>query len=248
MASKKLFPAQEESEKVFLLVRRHWFTYAMFWFFGLLVLAPIIGVSIYWFYHPDLSLLAGNIIILGGSVYILCVLALLLYGFIDYYLDIYIVTDRRIVDIKQNGFFNREISELYLREVQDVKAKVDGFFPTTLHYGQVIIQTAGEIENFIFDSVSHPYAISKKIMDLHELSVRRKLEEKSSTAKDNKEEEESLELKGYSIDEQYLKKQETEAVKSEPEKTIKTYEENIDMQVNAGGEEGFLEEGKQIDI
>jgi len=86
-------------------------------------------------------------------------------------------------------------------------------------------------------------------MDLHELSVRRrKLEEKSSTVKDNKEEEESLELKGYSIDEQYLKKQETEAVKSEPEKTIKKYEENIDMQVNAGGEEGFLEEGKQIDI
>ena len=116
----------------------------------------------------EINLMTGNILILGGSVYLLSLLALLLYGFVDYYLDVYIVTDRRIVDIRQNGFFKREISELYLREVQDVNAKVIGFFPTVLHFGEVVIQTAGEIDNFLFNSVPHPYQISKTIMDLHE--------------------------------------------------------------------------------
>ncbi len=169
MAVKKYFPAQEDTEKVFLLIRRHWFTYSIFWLLSFLMILPIIAVTIVWTIGLiEINLVTGNIIILGGSIYMLGLLALLLYGFVDYYLDVYIVTDRRIVDIKQNGFFRREISELYLREVQDVNAKVIGFFPTVLHFGEVIIQTAGEIDNFIFNSVPHPYQISKTIMDLHE--------------------------------------------------------------------------------
>ncbi|MCL5410947.1 MAG: PH domain-containing protein [Patescibacteria group bacterium] len=254
MAYKKLFPAQEESEKVFLLVRRHWFTYAIFWFFSFLMLVPSAGVLAYWFYNPDISSFVGNIIILGESAYSLSVLAVLLYGFVDYYLDIYIVTDRRLVDIKQNGFFHREISELYLREVQDVKAKVDGFFPTTLHYGQVIIQTAGEIENFIFDSVPHPYAISKKIIDLHEMSVRRRPNDKKKTLKNEQDEDKLLESKGFPVEARYLTDDETEADEPQPEEVMKRYEnsddtKNIDTNIpESVTDEGLLEEGKQINI
>lgn len=262
MAYKKLFPAQEESEKVFLLVRRHWFTYVIFGFLSLLFSLPAIGIVVFWLYNPDLSLLTGNIIILGGSIYFLFVLSVFLYGFVDYYLDIYIVTDRRLVDIKQNGFFNREISELYLREVQDVKAKVSGLFPTTLHFGQVIIQTAGKTENFIFDSVPHPYAISKMIMDLHELNVgRKKPNNRLSSLKEHEMNEEFLELKGYSLeDNNQMEKQKKEADKA-PSKTndsMNKYEEKPKIKKNdtpkkstpkeEKSEEGVLEEGKQIDI
>ena len=253
MAYNKLFPAQEESEKVFLLIRKHWFVYIIFWFLAFLMSIPAIGIIIYWIYNPDFSVLAGNIIILGESVYLLLILALLLYGFIDYYLDIYIVTDRRIVDIEQNGFFNRQISELYLREVQDVKAKVDGFFPTTLHYGQVIIQTAGKTENFTFDSVPHPYAVSKMIMDLHEGNVGRHKKQKSLTIINDPENNEVLELRGYSVDNEE---------KIEPKEIIKKNKEDVAKIKNSAKEivksldnidevfqiEGTLEEGKQINI
>lgn len=178
MAYKKLFPAQEDTEKIFLLIRRHWFTYSIFWILTFLMILPIIVVVIIWVGGLlEITPLVGNFIILGGSIYSLGILALLLYGFVDYYLDIYVVTDRRIVDIRQNGFFRREISELYLREVQDVNAKVLGFFPTVLHFGEVIIQTAGEIDNFIFHGVPHPYQISKIIVDLHESVVKEAVEE-----------------------------------------------------------------------
>lgn len=177
MAYKKLFPAQEDTEKIFLLIRRHWFTYSIFWILTFLMILPIFVIIIIWVGGLlEITPLVGNFIILGGSIYALGILALLLYGFVDYYLDIYVITDRRIVDIRQNGFFRREISELYLREVQDVNAKVLGFFPTVLHFGEVIIQTAGEIDNFIFHGVPHPYQISKTIVDLHESVVKETVE------------------------------------------------------------------------
>lgn len=172
MAYKKFFPAQGETERVFLLIRRHWFTYVIFLLLPVLMLIPLIAVIVYWLNDPTaISEEIGNVILVFGSIYLLLIIAILLYGFVDYYLDVYIVTDRRIVDIKQNGFFKREISELHLHQVQDVNAKVNGFFPTLLHFGEVFIQTAGEIDNFIFNAVPHPYRISKKVIDLHEQSL-----------------------------------------------------------------------------
>jgi len=165
----KLFPAQKANERVLMVIRRHWFTYIVFWFLALTMSLPLIlGLILIPANLSQISDTLLNVMILGGSAYVLLILALLLYGFIDFYLDIYIVTDRRIVDIKQNGFFNRAIAELNLHQVQDVKASVKGFFPTLLHYGEVLIQTAGERENFNFKDVHHPYRISKLIMDLHE--------------------------------------------------------------------------------
>lgn len=168
----KLFPAQEKGEKVLLVIRRHWFTYAFFWFLSLILASPLI-VS-FFMIPPRIELINENLvslIILIESCYTLLVLSLLLYGFIDFYLDIYIITDRRIVDIKQNGYFNRSISELNFHQIQDVKASVKGIFPTIIHYGDVFIQTAGERENFFFKDVPHPYRVSKLILDLHETAL-----------------------------------------------------------------------------
>lgn len=169
MQKDKLFPAQEKSEKILLVIRRHWFTYVIFWFVAGIMLVPLVIGAIFWVNNlGNLDNSINSLILLGASAYLLFGLGLQVYGFIDYYLDVYIVTDRRIVDIKQNGFFKRSISELNLRQVQDVNASVNGIFSTLLHYGNVYIQTAGEQENFIFESIPHPYETSKKIIDLHE--------------------------------------------------------------------------------
>ncbi len=168
----KYFPSQREQEKVFLLLRRHWFTYFGFVFIAFVMSIPLIVLIIYWIISPEAFTGAGgNIAILGGFIYILFVLAVMLYGFIDYYLDVYIITNERIVNVEQNGFFRREISELHLHQIQDVSAKVKGLFPTIMHYGDIFIQTAGERENFVFQSVPNPYRVSKTIVDLHETQL-----------------------------------------------------------------------------
>lgn len=180
----KFFPAQESSEEVFLLIRRHWMTYSIFWILVFLMIIPLALVFILTIFYPDFftDTIIG-VVAVASSSYCLVILALLLYGFVDYYLDVYIVTDRRIVDIKQDGFFKRAISELNLHQVQDVNAKVEGLLPTLFHYGDIYIQTAGERENFVFQSIPHPYRVSKKIIDLHERHLRNSGEDMSAIKK-----------------------------------------------------------------
>lgn len=175
---KKLFPAQENSEKVINIIRKHWFAYVIFWLLSTFMIIPLIVAIIYWFnYQATLNEIWGNLLILFGSAYCLFIMGLLIYGFTDFYLDVYIITDRRIVDITQNGFFKRTISELNLRQIQDVNAEVNGLMSTLLHFGNVHIQTAGEQPNFIFESIPHPYQTSKKILDLHEAYLKKQEEE-----------------------------------------------------------------------
>lgn len=169
----RYFPGQTPSERIFLVLRRDVITYIAFLVIALIMLIPFVILIVIFLRSPDVftNEFVNGLLMVGGSAYLLFILGLLLYGFIDYYLDVYIITDERIVDIRQLGLFKREIAELHLREVQDVSAKVDGFFPTLFHYGDVHIQTAGERENFVFYAVPHPYRVAKKIADLHESQI-----------------------------------------------------------------------------
>lgn len=171
--NRKLFPAQEKTEQILAVLRKHWFTYAIFWFVGILMLA-IFGVAI-GLVLVNISVISQNLInvlVLLGATYLLFIAGLMIFGFVDFYLDVYVITDKRIVSITQDGFFKRAISELDVHQIQDVNADVEGFFPTLLHYGNVRIQTAAELPNFIFESIPHPYETSKKIIDLHQAHKR----------------------------------------------------------------------------
>jgi hypothetical protein len=85
---------------------------------------------------------------------------------IDYYFDVWIVTNERIVNIEQKGLFSRGISELELENIQDITVEVLGIIPTFLNYGNLYVQTAAEKERFIFKHVPDPYAIKDLIMNL----------------------------------------------------------------------------------
>ena len=167
MINKILFPSQEKDEQIIFVIRKHWFHYFVFGVISVLISIPIITVIVYWFLYPDtINTLVGNIIILVLSAYLLSIMAMVLIGIVNYYLDIFIITDRRIVSLNQISLFRRKISEVNLRQIQDVSASVEGFIKTMLHYGDVYVQTAGERENFIFSTIPHPHTVSKKITEL----------------------------------------------------------------------------------
>src|SRR5690606_31415112 len=84
----------------------------------------------------------------------------------DYFLDVWIVTDQRIINIEQRGMFNREIAEHDLDKIQDVSGLQKGFFQTLFSYGYVHVQTAGEIQRFIFKQVDNPFDIVRQINKL----------------------------------------------------------------------------------
>ena len=95
----------------------------------------------------------------------------------DYYLDVWIVTTKRVLNIEQTGLFARVVSELRLYRVQDVTSTVKGVVETLFDFGDVEIQTAGEKTRFLFEEIPHPNRISKSILELSEIERREQLDE-----------------------------------------------------------------------
>jgi len=107
------------------------------------------------------------------SIYYLGIWIFFFSQFTDYYLDINIVTNDRILDINQKGLFGRVVAELDLTRVQDVHSEIKGIIPTMLNYGTVEIQTAGGEQNFIFEQVPNPHAVRQRIIELAALDRKR---------------------------------------------------------------------------
>lgn len=77
-------------------------------------------------------------------------------AFTRYFLNAWVLTNLRIVDIKQHGYFNREVSSLFLSRVQDVTTNVHGVLPSLLGIGDIKVQTAGEDVEFTMRGIPRP--------------------------------------------------------------------------------------------
>ncbi|MFH1631653.1 MAG: PH domain-containing protein [bacterium] len=115
------------------------------------------------------------------SIYLFFVLIITMTQFTDYYLDTWIVTSERIINVEQKGLFTRTISELHLNQVQDVTAEKKGIFEMFLNYGNVYIQTAAARERFNFKGVGDPEEIKREITKLIEDDKRRHGDASGST-------------------------------------------------------------------
>lgn len=81
-----------------------------------------------------------------------------------YVLNQWVITNTRIIEIHQYGYFSREVSSLLLIKVQDVNSDVEGLFGTILGYGQLEVQSAGTEEHFIMDDIADPQGLRDLIM------------------------------------------------------------------------------------
>jgi len=158
-------------ENLIIFIRRHWvnFFFQLFPFFALILLLFFVYfLAIYFGSFDFFSDLEWKIVHL-----ILAFLGLFFWSFIfivflDYYLDVWIITNSRIINIEQKGLFRREISELRIENMQDVTTEIGGIIPTFFDYGDLYIQTAGKRERFLFKSIAHPERIRDIILVLSE--------------------------------------------------------------------------------
>jgi len=163
------FPGQESDEQIFIYIRRYPVAFLpaavltlLVTGLGLAVIA-LLGIG---------TLFSQSELILIGSAFLLFMMLFGLIEFIDFYFDLHIVTDRRLVDIDQHRLFNRTVSELLLDDIQDVKAKSKGILATFFDFGDVMIQTAGTQANFEFTDVHHPNEVAAIIIDLSDQTQR----------------------------------------------------------------------------
>ncbi len=147
----------EDDEKVRKVVHKHWFVLfsrtvgvvaaALFPAVAWIVL----GILLQSDQSPLLIDLSGYLsyFIFFYSAWLLFSWMTLAYIFTDHHLDIWIITDRRIISIDQKGLFRRYIGSFRLEKLQDINIAIDGIVATFLNYGMVEAQTAsGSEEEF----------------------------------------------------------------------------------------------------
>jgi len=176
MISLEHLPNQRRNEEVELFLRRHWITITtQLISFAILLVVPFLLSVVFW---SDLVQLLkhnifGPLITIAASIYILAIWLYAFIEFTDYYLDTWIVTNERILNIEQEGLFHRTTSELDLAAVQDVTSDVQGIARTLIDYGNIYIQTAGTKARFIFKVVPAPSKATRRIAQLVEADKRR---------------------------------------------------------------------------
>ncbi len=169
MFIEKHIPNRQKGEKLVLFLRRHWLVIIGDWLFYIFL--ALIPVGLYYFILTNQpAILSGKIIypflLLLSSLYYLYILLFLFNAFLDYHLDVWIVTNKRIINIEQKGLFNREVAEHELDKIQDVSGEQKGFLQTIFSYGDVHVQTASEVQKFIFHQVNNPFEVVKEINQL----------------------------------------------------------------------------------
>ncbi|MEK7083984.1 MAG: PH domain-containing protein [Patescibacteria group bacterium] len=162
---------QKSYERIEYVLRRHWLTFLP----NIILLLVLMAVPIILYFflgglYPSLSENAiwRPIGVLFGSAYYLSIYLFFYMQFIDFYLDQWIVTNDRLVDIEQFGLFSRSIAELDLFQVQDVTSEVHGFFATFFNYGDLCIKTASMNLDIVFRKVPNPNHIRNDIIRLAE--------------------------------------------------------------------------------
>lgn len=166
---------QKSYEKIIFILRRHPVTFLPMLFLSVLLLAVPAGVYLLLSsLFPSLftSEIFYPILVLGLSTYLLSVYLFIFAQFIDFYLDLWIVTNDRIIDIEQFSLFSRTISELDLFRIQDVTTDVHGFFATLFDYGNVSVTTASQNAHIIFKDVPNPNFIRQKVIELADVDRR----------------------------------------------------------------------------
>lgn len=104
--------------------------------------------------------------VLFVSVYYLSINLFFFSYFVDYYLDMLVLTNDRLISIKQHGLFARTILEVDLYQIQDATSTTEGTFNSIFNFGNVIIETGGAEAKPVALNVSSPHALRRQILDL----------------------------------------------------------------------------------
>ena len=167
----KSYLTLETDEEVLLTRHKHWINILPVIVSTVLLLA-FISYALGWLLANPTSrigaiipapALATLLLGLGGLSVLILVIAYLVYR-----QNRVTLTNRHYMQINQTGLFNRTVSKLTLDEIQDCKGNRRGFFATLINYGEILIETAGENQNFNFNPVADPLNLAEAINDAHE--------------------------------------------------------------------------------
>lgn len=169
------------NEQLILEIRKH--PIGLFFIYltgGFVAVVMAIVFSFLLFTDTSESLLSGTGISAGsvtgvisfiGLIFTIFVLVIMVIQAILYINNVIFVTNEKIAQVLYINIFNRKISQLSLGDIQDVTVTQKGILAHMFNYGTLVIETAGEQQNYTFTYIPDPYMASKSIVGAHEKNL-----------------------------------------------------------------------------
>lgn len=79
---------------------------------------------------------------------------------------LFIITDRRVIDIDQRGFFDRVVTESNFDHIDEVSYRMQGILSTVFGYGTVTVKLHGAAADLFFQHVRNPARVQDLLNDL----------------------------------------------------------------------------------
>jgi len=115
----------------------------------------------------DLEPLHIHLLLVAYVIFLIALWTLLFISWTHYYLDVWIVTDKRVIDFEFKGFFRYETTSLRLDRIQDISVQVNGIVANIFHYGDLHVETAGEhSDTFVIRGAASPNTVKQEILKL----------------------------------------------------------------------------------
>ena len=167
----KAFDGQRDGEELLFVFRRH--IIAMRKGFYCLLFPMPFGAVPFLIWQSNLELLW---VFFGSFIF---GLLLFIYHFLMWFFTYFIVTDRRIRQVTQRGFFGKDVVELQLRKIQTISYNIPGFSGEMFKFGTIIIQTF--VGDLVIKNVEHPNKIYNMLQDAVEIANERNSHDQEST-------------------------------------------------------------------
>jgi len=156
------FETQDPEEEILMILRAHWLTNIP-WFVVavLLFFAPTVLRS-----FPLLDSFPIRFQMMFVVVWYLILLMYVFERFLSWFFNMTIITDERIVDVDFLNLTTKKVSDTDLDKIQDVSFTNAGAIGAIFNFGDVLVQTAAEVTEFVFEKVPSPSEVAKILQRL----------------------------------------------------------------------------------
>lgn len=96
----------------------------------------------------------------------LCVAGYMLENFLIWYFNVYLVTNKRLIDVDFHGLMQYSSNEVLLHQIQDVQHSQQGIWQMLFKFGTVNIQTSATRQLSEFEKVPLPARVADIVTDL----------------------------------------------------------------------------------
>ncbi len=161
---------QLDSDEIILIeVRKHWFL-IMLQIVSVVVFALIPLIAFIILIQIPSTVLPVSVVnytavfIALYSGWLICSWMALFGVWTNYYLDVWTITNKRLIAVDQHGLFNRHTGSFRLERLQDINVTVHGMLATFLNFGDLHAETASADKDFVARGIPKPQELKSLIL------------------------------------------------------------------------------------